>query len=228
MGIGSLLQIFEDLIFDLLSWVIFIPKTFILALVPGKGHTYVQEQWKLSQEERYDATISPILFYVAMILFGVLTVIWDRGIPSSEYFLQLLNLSEFGLFSVFIGAFMRPLIFTIILQFSQSMRSRESFGRLSFRQKFDVQCLLWGVFVTIPAILWFFPKVPMDRLYNAVPFLFVLLPMLYLGWLETKTLEEEFKISKLSAFLIAAVLAFGVNALVGEIYGDVYTPLFSI
>lgn len=228
MRIGNLLKLFEDLIFDLLSWVIFIPKTFILALAPGKGHVYVQEQWKLSEEEKYDATVTPIIFYIAMIFFGVLTVIWDRGFTTIEYFKQLLSLSDLGMFSVFISAFMQPLVFTILLQLGQSMRSKKPFGRQSFRQKFDVQCLLWGVFVAIGPILWFFPKAPIDRLFKSVPFLFFALPMLYLSWLETKTIEEEFKISKRSAFLIAAVLAFAVNTIVVEILGDIYAPLFNI
>jgi hypothetical protein len=228
MGVRSLINLFGDLIFDLLSWVIFIPKTFLMALVPGKSQTYVNGQWSLPEEKRYDPTTSPIIFFIAMILWGVLNVVLGAGISPGDYVQEMLSLSEFGLISIFIGAFMRPLTFAILLQLGSSLQKKESFGRESFRKIFDVQCLHWGVFAMIGPLIGLLPVEPVDRLARSVPFLFVALPMVYMGWLESQSVEEELNISRYYAFTSGIVLAFITNAFVGEIFGDVYAPLLDL
>lgn len=225
MRIGTLTSLFEDLLFDLLAWVIFIPKTILVAIVPGRSQAYVNEQSELPQEKRYDATVSPIIFFVAMVLFGIFALILRVGESPSAYLQELLSLSDFGLVTMFASAFLRPLTFGTLLQLGRSFRKNETFGRESFRKLFDVQCLIWGVFVTIGPLVSLLPVEPVDRLASALPILFIGPPLLYMGWLERQSLVEEFNTSPARAFVLGTVLSFMTVAFAGEVAGDIHAPL---
>ena len=227
MKIGSLIKLIEDLIFELLSWVLFIPKTLILANRPGASYNYVASEWEKPDDERYSPTLSPIMFYLAMILAGVLEVGWALGVPPRDYLDHMLKLSELDLVGLFVGALLLPLFYSIVLQLILWRRTKETITRKSLRKIFDLQCLYWGAFVIYGLVLGVMTNIPfLGNLVGQYPLLFLsILPLTYIGWLETGTFKGGFELKPVYAFLLGAGIAFCVQFLVDLLIGDIYAPL---
>src|ERR1700730_5777709 len=65
MDILKVLQSVEDLIYEVALWIVFIPKTFFrVVLHPRWCHTYVVAEFQKDSKERFEAYMSPVLFWL--------------------------------------------------------------------------------------------------------------------------------------------------------------------
>lgn len=227
MTISNLLRIFEDLLYDLLSWIVFIPKTLILAAVPGKPQKLVESQWQINEKERYDGIVSPILFYL---IITIITTIMFSGASIFAFLNALLELRDFQMVSIFLASFMAPLLFAITIQLAKSIKTRTNFGSKQFRKQFEVQCLLFGASSLVPPIFDMMVRNPnTSQIILSFPILFsMVIPLVYPAWLQQSVLSNELKIDDRLAFILGIALTFGISLLVGNVFGDTYSQLYGL
>jgi hypothetical protein len=51
MRVGGILKLIEDLLFELLSWLLSISKTFLMAVRPGRVQRCISSEWVSEKEE---------------------------------------------------------------------------------------------------------------------------------------------------------------------------------
>ncbi len=231
MRFGSVLKLLEDLIFELLSWILFIPKTFILSVQPGRVHTYVTAEWEREEGEKYEEYVSPVLFYIGMIMLGVLETAAAQGRDPIDYLSQLFQLTELVLFQVLFGVFLWPLLTAIVLQLVQRMRRQQDFDRNTFRRHFDMQCLYWGFFVAVGPLLGIIGRLAPELIFGILEWLGIgveVVVVSYLGFLISKTVEAELDLRWPYALALSIALVVAVRFTVVQLIGDAYAPLFDL
>lgn len=80
---GKLLESIEDLVFKIITWIIFIPKTIYKVLLhwewaPG----YVKAELKAEEKERFDEYISPVFLFLAVAILpaAIVSTIDEMGV----------------------------------------------------------------------------------------------------------------------------------------------------
>lgn len=65
MGLGTIVRLTEDLLYQIAVWILLIPKTFSkVVLNPSWIPRYVAEELEKPAEDRFDAYVSPLIFFV--------------------------------------------------------------------------------------------------------------------------------------------------------------------
>lgn len=231
MRFGSILQLLEDLIFELLSWILFIPKTFILSVQPGKVQTYVAAEWERDADEKYEEYVSPVLFYIGMIMLGVLETAASRGRNPVDYLGQLFQLTDLVLVQVLFGVFLWPLLTAIVLQLAQRLWKGLDFDRNSFRRLFDMQCLYWGFFVAVGPLLGIIGRLAPEQIFGLLEWFGIgveVVVVSYLGFLISKTVEAELELRWPYALAISIAVVVAVRFTVVLLIGNAYEPLFDL
>jgi len=76
MNFVKILRSVEEFVFVAATWIVFVPKTFLKILVrPRWAYDYVQEESEKAPEVRYDAYVSPILFWIMVAVVPFVIVI---------------------------------------------------------------------------------------------------------------------------------------------------------
>jgi hypothetical protein len=143
----------DDLLFELMSWLVFWPLTLLRTLIgPLKMMRYADAQLALPEEEQYSEALSPPVFLVATLLVSHLVSVAlgqpDEIIESRKGLGALVSddttalAVRLALFSAF------PLIFSVLLLL---VRQRK-IDRISLRLPFYAQCYPAAVFAAAMAV----------------------------------------------------------------------------
>jgi hypothetical protein len=159
MDILKILQSVEDLIYQVALWIVFIPKTFVKVVrQPRWCHSYVAAELGKDAGQRFDAYMSPILFWITTGIIPYLLVIDYLRSVSRSRVAQEAEFSQFLAFPwatrllvVAVFALGGPLGFSLLIQKAK----RTPIGRETFRRTFYTQCYAFtpATFVLLP-VAW--------------------------------------------------------------------------
>jgi hypothetical protein len=231
MSIDSLIDLFEDLVFRILSWIIFIPKTYLLAIQPGKAPNYVVSHQGRARAERYDEIISPILFYTFMVLLGAIPIDPNSEVSPGDYLQRLLSLPEIQLIGAFILSFLLPIGVSIIVSLAQRLFKDKPILRVSLRRLFDTQCLLWGVFASIGPLVSLILNLLPKTWVGVTDFIvrFHQIPALvYFTLLQSYVVKKEFGLRLVYSFVLAGAAILVLRLFTVRLFGNPYAALFEL
>ena len=86
MDFARLFQSVEDAVYEVMVWILLLPKTLFLALFsPRKAIGYVEKEWDKKPDERFDEYLSPVLLWllVTVIPFSLLIILGGDKLPAS-------------------------------------------------------------------------------------------------------------------------------------------------
>lgn len=149
MGFLALLRSIEELLYELMTWLLFYPRTlWQVVRRPVRMAAYSDAEQRDSADQQYTDTLSPPLFLVLSILLahGVEVGLQTRIDLPREGVAKTLLSSEENLL------FLRCILFSIFpLVFASSFikRSGQPLDRATLRGPFFSQCYLAGVFALL-------------------------------------------------------------------------------
>jgi hypothetical protein len=152
MGFLGLLRSIEDLLYELMTWLLFYPRTLWQVIRhPVRMAAYSDTEQKDTVDEQYTDTLSPPLFLVLSILIAHAfeLSLHTRIDAPREGFARTLLSSEENLL------FLRCILFSIYpLSFANALvrRSEQGLDRNTLRGPFFSQCYLAGLFALLVSI----------------------------------------------------------------------------
>lgn len=192
----------DDLLFELMSWLVFWPLTLMRTLFgPLKMMRYADAQLALPEEEQYSEALSPPVFLVATLLVSHLVSIvlgQPDEIVQSRSGLGAMVTDDTTALAVRLALFSAfPLIFSVILLL---VRQRK-IDRISLRLPFYAQCYPAAVFAAAIAVA------AEIRLLGLGPpgtaSIAIIAAMLWLTVVETQWMRAAQGLGWLSAFVLA-------------------------
>lgn len=208
----KILQSLEEAIFEIMSWIMLLPKTlFEVIFKPRKAIAYVKSEWnKEKSEARFDEFLSPIFFWI---LVAVL--------PLTYTFLTEKELQEGGIFAVFsenkllLGAAIAALPLLVYVTWIELINNRP-IRKSALQQMFYVQCYITSPIVLLVTFVF--------RLTTTLGMFqwYLLLSIAILIFYETFVMQTELKGSWLKSIwnailpLVVIALIIGVFVLIAS------------
>ena len=87
MDIGKLFQSIEDAVYEVMVWIMLLPKTFIRSMFrPGWAIQYVNEEWEKKPDDRFDEFLSPVLLWLIVAVFPltISTIVQNGNIKTIQ------------------------------------------------------------------------------------------------------------------------------------------------
>lgn len=221
MDFLKILKSFEEFVYEVLTWLVLLPRTMWRILVsPQRMTTYAAEQLASTSESRYSEAISPPLLLILCVLIAhVLDLVMRHPAPmaddslattvlSSEQNLLLYRTIAFGIWAM-VGA-----IYLLL-------RTGSPVNRETLRQPFYEQCYLVSPFalaMSIAATL-----TALDRPWSLVTSLVLMLSVLPWFWLaQAAWLRQASGLSRWRS-LVAATIVIAIGSLVNMGIGILLT-----
>jgi hypothetical protein len=165
MGPLKVLQSIEELIFQIATWIVLLPKTFLRVLKrPQWAAEYVSEELHKDAAERFSSQMSPVLFWVLiglvphMLTIDLLGSMSESRIAREREWIRFLTSSwEARLLVISVFALSGPLAFSTAI----ARDRKESVSRDSLRSPFYAQCYAFA-----PAYLFLVPAVTFTLRYD--------------------------------------------------------------
>jgi len=159
MDFSKTLKSVEDAVYEVMIWILLLPKTFWLAMVrPQRAIEYVTEEWKKKSEERFDEYLSPVLLWLMMTVVPFsLILVFAGPIKADENVLSKAVSSE-----NFLKAALYMMIIPFIYIVSIEMKNKGSIKRSTLKCAFYKHCyaLTPGMLLTVLfASLTFIPTI---------------------------------------------------------------------
>lgn len=147
MDFMRMLRSLEELLYEVMTWLVFYPRTVLLTLVqPLKTLEYCKAQFHRPEEEQFDHSLSPPLFLLLSLLLSHFLEIGLNIDPVAQANAPILQMSEQNLL-VF-----RSLVFAIFpLMFALRYvkASGLSLSRTTLRAPFFIECYPASVFALL-------------------------------------------------------------------------------
>lgn len=147
MDFMRMLRSLEELLYEVMTWLVFYPRTVLLTLVqPLKTLEYCKAQFHRPEEEQFDRSLSPPLFLLLSLLLSHFLEIGLNIDPVAQANASILQMSEQNLL-VF-----RSLVFALFpLMFALRYvkASGLSLSRTTLRAPFFIECYPASVFALL-------------------------------------------------------------------------------
>ncbi|MEK7442977.1 MAG: hypothetical protein AAB571_11665 [Chloroflexota bacterium] len=203
MDFVKIFQSIEDVIYEIATWIVFVPKTLLFVLLrPQWTQPYVTSEWAKEAKQRFKEFMSPPLFWVIVAI--VPNILLYTLLPDAKDVYSSLSFADrfFALATFLVGV---PAFFAATLQ----QIKEHGVEKDSLKRFFYIQCL-----VCAPAQLGL---VMYDRLTaraasDAAPY-FLMLIGLWLVGMETVIFKQELNTSwwkALGLALLSALACFAV------------------
>jgi len=195
MDFVTLLHVLEDAVYEILVWILLLPKTlFQILFRPDWIHRYVTTEWDKEPEKRFTDYLSPVLFWL---LIAVLPVSFGIASPAKEGEARGISgaFVESNLASTVFVMLVYPLIYLVWMQ----RLRREPIEKISLKRLFYIQCYCLTPSMTVLVLRNYF-------LVNTPYFdVFWYLVLGILIFYEGFVFRAELKIRTAKAFLLASV-----------------------
>ena len=94
MDFAKLLKSVEDAVYEVMVWLLLLPKTLIrVTFRPKWAMKYIDEEWLKKPDERFDEYLSPVMLWLLSAVFPLTTIFILAGpdIASTDDFLKALS-----------------------------------------------------------------------------------------------------------------------------------------
>jgi len=132
MDFGKLFQSIEDAVYEVMVWIMLLPKTLFRSMFrPRWAIQYVDEELSKSPEDRFDEFLSPVLLWLitAVLPLTISTLLKDGNIQTIP---ELINALRDGLLSQALYATLIPFTYIVWMAWMSSQPVKRSSLRLSF------------------------------------------------------------------------------------------------
>jgi len=193
MDFGKLFQSVEDAVYEVMVWILLLPKTLIRSMFrPQWAIKYVNEELKKESDDRFDEYLSPVLLWLiaAVIPLTVSTLLKDGSARTVNELIEALST---GLLSQALYAMITPFTYIVWLEWMNKRVVKKSTLRLSFYMHCYALApaqFIYGVFAILT--LW-------SDLFNLLLPLSIVLLVIY----ESYVFQAELKVSHGRALLYA-------------------------
>lgn len=147
MDLMRMLRSLEELIYEVMTWLVFYPRTFLLTLFrPLKTLEYCRSQFHRPEDEQFDQSLSPPLFLMLSLFIAHMAALGVHFDPLSQDSSFLGSLSQQNLLffrSLFFAVF--PLMFAL----HHVKVSGLSLSRAALRAPFFIECFPAAVFALL-------------------------------------------------------------------------------
>ncbi len=216
MDFMKVLRSLEEFLYEVMTWLVFYPKTFWISLTrPLATMRYSDEQQALPPDEQYVATVNPVLFLMlSLFLVHAVELAMHRRSALSDAPLPVFMQSDANLLlvrSVFFGIF--PLFYAMALL----VRRRSTIDRNTLRAPFLAQCHPAAVFATAVGLATTARLLPDTRTHWLAGAMIVFSTAWYLA-VQTRSLSERLSIGRMRALgltlaaFVGATLVFVIAA----------------
>jgi len=197
MDFMKILRSLEDFLYEVMTWLVFYPKTlWAILTAPIATLRYSDEQQDLPEEQQYLRTLNPILFLMLSLLLVHGVELAARSQAPGYSALPAFAQSESNLLiirSLFFSAF--PLSFALLLL----GRTGQPIARNTLRGPFLAQCYTAAVFATLVGLGTNGALLQDERLRPAGGLLILLAAVWYLA-VQSLWLSLELSVSRLTGF----------------------------
>jgi hypothetical protein len=132
MDFGKLFQSIEDAVYEVMVWVLLLPKTFLRSMFrPRWTIQYVNEEWEKKPEDRFDEFLSPVLLWLIVAVFPltVSTILQNGSIKSIQ---DLIGALHDGLLSQALYAMIIPFTYIAWMEWMSDRPVKKSTLKRSF------------------------------------------------------------------------------------------------
>jgi hypothetical protein len=132
MDLGKLFQSIEDAVYEIMVWILLLPKTLFRSMFRPRWATqYVHEELDKRPEDRFDEFLSPVLLWLiaAVLPLTISTLLKDGNIRTIHELIQ--SLSN-GLLSQALFAMITPFIYITWMEWMRDHPIKKSTLRTSF------------------------------------------------------------------------------------------------
>lgn len=132
MDFGKLFQSIEDAVYEVMVWVMLLPKTFFRSMFrPRWTIEYVNEEWEKKPEDRFDEFLSPVLLWLIVAVFPltISTILQNGSIKSVQ---DLVGALHDGLLSQALYAMIIPFTYIAWMEWMGSRPVKKSTLKRSF------------------------------------------------------------------------------------------------
>jgi len=195
MDFGKLFQSIEDAVYEVMVWIMLLPKTFFRSMFrPRWAIAYVNEEWEKKPEDRFDEFLSPVLLWliVAVLPLTVSTIVQNGNIKTVQ---DLTGALHDGLLSQALYAMIIPFTYIAWMEWT----SRRPVRKSTLKRSFYIHCyalapaqFVYGVFAILT--IWY-------GFFILFQFLSTILLMMY----EILVFQTELKITFGKALLYAII-----------------------
>ena len=203
MDFGKLFQSIEDAVYEIIVWILLLPKTLFRSMFrPRWAIQYVHEELSKKPEDRFDEFLSPVLLWliVAVLPLTISTIIRDGNVLTLNELIQALSN---GLLSQALYAMITPLAYIVWMESMGSQPIRKS----TLKTSFYLHC-----YALAPA-QFLYGLCAILTLWNNLFLLLLPLSAILLVIYESFIFEREMKISYGKALLYAVAPQFMLGPL---------------
>ena len=137
MDLLKIIQSLQDFMYELVVWILLLPKTILRAVFrPGLMVSYVNQEWEKDESDRFDEYLAPALFLLVVAVVPNTLFNWmGRALVSTDLAAQL---TENNL----VASTMAVLTCLLVFLFWLQILSRKPVRRSMLKRLFFIQCYL--------------------------------------------------------------------------------------
>src|SRR5258706_9195889 len=203
MDFGKLFQSIEDAVYEVMVWVMLLPKTFFRSMFrPRWTIEYVNEEWEKKPEDRFDEFLSPVLLWLIVAVFPLTlsTILQNGSIKSVQ---DLVGALHDGLLSQALYAMIIPFTYIAWMEWMGSRPVKKS----TLKRSFYIHCYALAPAQFVYAVF------AILTIWNDFFIVFQFLSSILLVMYEIFVFQAELKITFGKALLYAIIPQFVLGIL---------------
>lgn len=192
MDFGKLFQSVEDAVYEVMVWILLLPKTLFFSMFkPKSAIKYVVEEWEKKPDERFDEYLSPVLLWliVAVLPLSLVALLSDTNIQTFADFTKALSDGDKFLTRT-LYAMIVPFIYIVWME----MINKRPVKKSTLKRSFYMHC-----YALAPAQFLFGVALFVDATY-----IFTALTIILLAVYEGFVFQAELGVNYKKALLYAA------------------------
>lgn len=205
MNFMHLLKSLDDLLFELMSWIVFYPITLWRTIRhPWAMMDYASRELGVAEDNQYDDTLSPPLFLLVTLLLShsfELALVGQSKLVEDKRGLAALVTDDTSLLLLRLLFFS---IFPLIMALQLVRKQKGGLTRDTLRRPFYAQCYLAGPFALLVGLGGVFGQ--LSRSWSPlVGLALIVLAFLWYGGFQTHWFSKKLRTSLMHGFWIASV-----------------------
>lgn len=148
MDFSKTLKSVEDAVYEVMIWILLLPKTFWLILVrPQRAIQYVAEEWEKKPDERFDEYLSPVLVWLMLTVVPFSLILVFAGPVKADENVVSKAVSNENFLKAALYMMIIPFIYIVAIE----MRNKGSIKRSTLKCAFYKHCyaLTPGMILTL-------------------------------------------------------------------------------